>query len=189
MRFAMTAKTLVRERAAAAVSASNYSSDGIRRDSEEGEEQGDDDGGGRGIIGIREITARNVAKVTRFRENGEAELEREVRRLETMKGLMKHPSSNNNNNNQEVEYDDDDYEDEDEDGSYNGTPPTRSTRTKPKKRAPWEPFHRMRQRQREKADEERPLSAWERRDMLRPKRDPDSGRRPHNMVKRKEMFI
>ena len=37
--------------------------------------------------GIREITARNVAKVTRFRENGEAELEKTVRRLETMKGL------------------------------------------------------------------------------------------------------
>lgn len=55
MRFAMTAKTLVRERA-----------------SDEG---------------IREITARNVAKVTRFRENGEAELEKTVRRLETMKGL------------------------------------------------------------------------------------------------------
>ncbi|KAM0797431.1 50S ribosomal protein L17 [Usnea florida] len=55
MRFAMTAKTLVRER----------SSD----------------------EGIREITARNVAKVTRFRENGEAELEKTVRRLETMKGL------------------------------------------------------------------------------------------------------
>ena len=37
--------------------------------------------------GVREITARNVAKVTRFRENGEAELEKTVRRLETMKGL------------------------------------------------------------------------------------------------------
>ena len=57
MRFAMTAKTLVRERA-----------------SDEG---------------IREITARNVAKVTRFREDGEEELERTVRRLETMKGLGK----------------------------------------------------------------------------------------------------
>ncbi|KAF6229604.1 hypothetical protein HO173_011459 [Letharia columbiana] len=57
MRFAMTAKTLVRERA--------------------------NDGG------IREITARNVAKVTRFREDGEAELEKTVRRLETMKGLGK----------------------------------------------------------------------------------------------------
>lgn len=45
------------------------------------EREGDD--------GIREITARNVAKVTRFRENGEAELEKTVRRLETMKGLGK----------------------------------------------------------------------------------------------------
>ena len=56
MRFAMTAKTLVRERQ---------------------HENG----------GIREITARNVAKVTRFREGGERELERTVRRLETMAGL------------------------------------------------------------------------------------------------------
>lgn len=52
MRFAMTAKTLVRERA-----------------SEEG---------------VREITARNVAKVTRFREGGVAALEREVGRLERL---------------------------------------------------------------------------------------------------------
>ncbi|KAI4231600.1 MAG: hypothetical protein L6R40_007689 [Gallowayella cf. fulva] len=53
MRFHMTAKTLVRERA-----------------SEEG---------------VREITARNVAKVTRYRENGEEELEREVQRMEKEK--------------------------------------------------------------------------------------------------------
>ena len=51
MRFAMTAKTLVRERA-----------------SESG--------------GIRELTAKNVAKVTRFRKDGEQELEAMVRRLE-----------------------------------------------------------------------------------------------------------
>ena len=57
MRFAMTAKTLVRE-----------------GDSEEG---------------VREITARNVAKVTRFRKNGMEELEKTVRRLKTMKGLGK----------------------------------------------------------------------------------------------------
>lgn len=55
MRFAMTAKTLVRE-----------------RQSENG---------------IRDVTARNVAKVTRFREGGEEELERTVRRLETAEGL------------------------------------------------------------------------------------------------------
>ncbi len=50
MRFAMTAKTLVRERA-----------------SEEG---------------VREITAKNVRKVTRFRQGGMEALEKEVRRLE-----------------------------------------------------------------------------------------------------------
>jgi len=58
MRFAMTAKTLVHERA-----------------SETG--------------AIREITARNVAKVTRFRANGEVELERTVRRLESAKPALK----------------------------------------------------------------------------------------------------
>lgn len=50
MRFAMTAKTLMRERASAE--------------------------------GIREITAKNIKKVTRFREGGVEALEREVRRLE-----------------------------------------------------------------------------------------------------------
>lgn len=50
MRFAMTAKTLVRERAT------------------EG--------------GVREITARNVQKVTRFRQGGMEELERTVRNVE-----------------------------------------------------------------------------------------------------------
>ena len=50
MRFAMTAKTLIRERAT---------------------EQG-----------IREITAHNVKKVTRFRAGGVEELERTVERLE-----------------------------------------------------------------------------------------------------------
>ena len=61
MRFAMTAKSLVRERLVAA---------------------GDDAG-----KGIRDITARNVVKVTRFRPQGEMELMREVRRLE--KGEMR----------------------------------------------------------------------------------------------------
>ena len=51
MRFAMTAKTLVKERA-----------------SDEG---------------IRELTARNVTKVTRFREGGLDELEKTVRALES----------------------------------------------------------------------------------------------------------
>lgn len=50
MRFAMTAKTLVRER----------KSEG----------------------GVREITAKNVRKVTRYREGGMEALEKEVRRLE-----------------------------------------------------------------------------------------------------------
>ncbi|KAG8528100.1 uncharacterized protein KY384_007016 [Bacidia gigantensis] len=55
MRFAMTAKSLVRERAA----------------SEENAEKG-----------VRDITARNVQKVTRFRPQGEEDLQREVERLE-----------------------------------------------------------------------------------------------------------
>lgn len=55
MRFAMTAKTLMRERA-----------------SEEG---------------VREITAKNVKKVTRFREGGMEALEREVRKLEGGRGV------------------------------------------------------------------------------------------------------
>ena len=50
MRFAMTAKTLVKERA-----------------TEEG---------------VRELTAKNIIKVTRFREGGEEELEKTVRALE-----------------------------------------------------------------------------------------------------------
>lgn len=59
MRFAMTAKTLVRERKRGG------------RNEEEGE-------------GVREITARNVQKVTRFRKNGLWDLEREVKRLESL---------------------------------------------------------------------------------------------------------
>jgi large subunit ribosomal protein L17 len=50
MRFAMTAKTLVRERAA------------------EG--------------GIRDATASNIAKITKFRQDGQAELEKAVKKLE-----------------------------------------------------------------------------------------------------------
>lgn len=37
--------------------------------------------------GVREITARNVDKVTRFREGGVESLEREVRRMETRAGF------------------------------------------------------------------------------------------------------
>ncbi|KAI4225482.1 MAG: hypothetical protein L6R36_003872 [Xanthoria steineri] len=54
MRFHMTAKTLVRERAS------------------EG--------------GVRELTAKNVRKVTRYRDNGMDELEEEVRRMEKIAG-------------------------------------------------------------------------------------------------------
>lgn len=115
MRFAMTAKTLVRERV--------------------------------GDGGIREITARNVAKVTRFREDGEEELEKAVRRLETMKGLGKEEKE---------------AEEEEEEIA---------------EREPWEPFPRMKQREREKEDEERPLTERERREKRRDGRNPNTGRR------------
>lgn len=36
---------------------------------------------------IRALTARNVMKVTRYRKDGEAQLESMVRRMETKKGL------------------------------------------------------------------------------------------------------
>lgn len=36
--------------------------------------------------GVRELTARNVRKVTRYRENGIDELEEEVRRMEKIAG-------------------------------------------------------------------------------------------------------
>lgn len=57
MRFAMTARTLVRERA-------------LTKANEEE------------TAGIRDITARNILKVTRFRPDGERVLEQEIRRLE-----------------------------------------------------------------------------------------------------------
>ena len=105
-----------------------------------------------GDDGIREITARNVAKVTRFRENGEEELERTVRRLETMKGFGK-----------EAKGVEEEEEDDDDDGK--------------EERDPWEPFARMKQREREMEDEERPLTERERREQKRTKRDPNTGRR------------
>lgn len=64
MRFALTAKTIVRERAAA-----------DDNDPELPESA-------RGPGGLREITARNIRKVTRFRPDGLDDLEREVVRLE-----------------------------------------------------------------------------------------------------------
>ncbi|KAI4254059.1 MAG: hypothetical protein LQ352_003332 [Teloschistes flavicans] len=68
MRFAMTAKTLARERAAGGIEA-------------EGEGE-DEDEGGKMDEGIRDVTARNVRKVTRFRPKGMEALEKEVQRLE-----------------------------------------------------------------------------------------------------------
>lgn len=62
MRFHMTAKTLVRERASGS-----------------GSESGDGDRGG----AIRETTAQNVRKVTRFRAGGMEQLEAQVRKLES----------------------------------------------------------------------------------------------------------
>ena len=146
MRFAMTAKTLVRERAAAAAAADTA---------------GDDDdqagGGRRGEGGIRDITARNVVKVTRFRPGGEEELERTVRRLETMAGL-----------NEEGE------------GVGLGEKEKKEREERRKKREgreAWEPFARMRRRERDEEDEGRALTVWEKRETRRVGRDPDSGRR------------
>lgn len=65
----MTAKTLVRERRSS--------------ENDDGGRSGDVEGGGGGG-GVREITARNVQKVTRFRKNGLWDLEQEVRRLEKL---------------------------------------------------------------------------------------------------------
>ena len=129
MRFAMTAKTLVRERA-----------------SEAGN--------------IREITARNVSKVTRFRENGEEELERVVRRLESM-GRVEDGEEG------KVE------EEEEEKKKKKG---------KVEEREPWEPFARMRKRARDKAEDERPLTGREKWDLRRNRRDPNSGRRMRGFV-------
>lgn len=76
MRFAMTAKSLLREREAAtnttttAATATNKST----ATATEGEEAVD--------MGIRDITAKNVLKVTRYRAGGETDLQREVERLE-----------------------------------------------------------------------------------------------------------
>ncbi len=36
--------------------------------------------------GVRELTAKNIAKVTRYRSNGMEELEREVKRMEARVG-------------------------------------------------------------------------------------------------------
>lgn len=70
MRFAMTAKSLLRERAAA--NDTTATTTGAN-----GDEAVD--------MGIRDITAKNVLKVTRYRVGGEKDLQKEVERLEAAK--------------------------------------------------------------------------------------------------------
>lgn len=151
MRFAMVAKTLVRERAAA------------------GDGDGDGEGGG-----IREITARNVAKVTRFREGGEEELERTVRRLETMAGLGEEKEKEKEKDKEKGKEEKDEEEEEEEE----------EEKEEKEERQPWEPFARMRQRQRDEAERARPLTAREKREIRRPKRDPNTGRRDERRRRR-----
>ena len=67
IRFAMTAKSLLRERAAATMDNNGAAT--------EGDEEAVD-------MGIRDITAKNVLKVTRYRAGGETDLQKEVERLE-----------------------------------------------------------------------------------------------------------
>ncbi len=62
MRFAMTARTLARQ----------------RRVDDEREKRGEE------ALGLNELTLKNVRKVTRFREGGEDALEGLVRRFESM---------------------------------------------------------------------------------------------------------
>lgn len=148
----MTAKTLVRERAAAAAAAADTAGD-------DGDEAGGGRRGERGGLGggIRDITARNVVKVTRFRPGGEEELERTVRRLETMAGLNEEGEGVGLGEKEKKERED--------------------RREKREGREPWEPFARMRRREREEEDEGRALTVWEKRETRRVGRDPDSGRR------------
>ena len=102
-------------------------------------------------MGIRDITARNVAKVTRFREGGEEELERTVRRLETVKGL--------GIEREEVEGDE-------------------AIEGKEEVREEWDSYPRFRERLWKREADQRESKSWqEKRDERRRKRDPDSGRR------------
>lgn len=87
MRFAMTARTIVRERAAAdelppsrepPLSPGGPRGGGLSRPTPR--PQTNTDHGG-----IRELTALNIRKVTRFRPNGLDDLEREIARLERLK--------------------------------------------------------------------------------------------------------
>ena len=68
MRFAMTAKSLLRERAAATTA----TTDGTAATEREAAVD----------MGIRDITAKNVLKVTRYRAGGETDLQKEVEGLE-----------------------------------------------------------------------------------------------------------
>ena len=73
MRFAMTARSLVRERELAAT----------------GGVEGRGRAGLREETGVRDITAYNIRKVTRFRQDGEGALLREVERLEREEETLK----------------------------------------------------------------------------------------------------
>ena len=53
----------------------------------------------------------------------------------------------------------------------------KNKKAKVEKREPWEPFARMRKRDRDKAEDERPLTEREKWDLRRNRRDPHSGRR------------
>lgn len=71
MRFAMTAKSLLRERAAATTTTTTNKNTAAAIHGEEAVD-----------MGIRDITAKNVLKVTRYRAGGETDLQKEVERLE-----------------------------------------------------------------------------------------------------------
>lgn len=99
MRFAITARALVKQR-------------------EREESQAHDRGQGSGMT---EILAANVRKVTRFREGGEEELEREVRRLERMDRMDRQPGGRRGIGRGEVEIDQEEAEgegDESGEGHY-----------------------------------------------------------------------
>ncbi|KAH0533879.1 hypothetical protein FGG08_007503 [Glutinoglossum americanum] len=73
MRFALTAAVVARERAAAAAVAGAGADAGGREEAGEG-----------AAAGLKDRTVRNIRKVTRYRPNGEEELERLVGKLERM---------------------------------------------------------------------------------------------------------
>ena len=80
MRFALTAKTIVRERARDdPTTTSSSSSSSSRPPPKEAQQQQQQQLGG---VGLRDFTAKAIRKVTRFRPDGLEALEREVARLE-----------------------------------------------------------------------------------------------------------